>query len=68
MKNWNLKSWKSNSNILRSVFDPVGLKNKIDELKKEQQSDGFWQDMKAAERVGKELKYFEDKFEGIKNF
>ena len=54
--------------ILRSVFDPDGLQNKINALKKQQESENFWQDMELAQKVGKELKYNEDKLNNIKNF
>lgn len=52
--------------LLRSVFDPAGLEDKLEQLKAEQLSDGFFADPKKVSRVGREVKTCEYKLEKIK--
>lgn len=51
----------------RSVFDPAGQEKKLEELKKEQLSDGFFNDAKKVSKVGKEVKFCEYKLEKAKH-
>lgn len=51
--------------MLRSVFDPEGLKVKQEQLKQEQLSDNFFADAKKVSKVGRELKFCEYKLEEI---
>lgn len=52
--------------LSRSVFDPNGLEKKLDDLKKEQLSDGFFSDSKRVSKVGREIKLCEYKIDKIK--
>ncbi len=51
----------------RSVFDPAGQEKKLEELKKEQLSDGFFNDTKKVSKVGREVKFCEYKLEKAKH-
>ncbi|MGN1201537.1 MAG: peptide chain release factor 2 [Candidatus Caccovivens sp.] len=52
--------------LSRSVFDPIGQEAKLEELKSEQLSDGFFNDAKRVSRVGREVKLCEYKLEKVK--
>lgn len=51
--------------LLRSVFDPVGTEKLLEQLKKEQLSDGFFNDAKKVSKVGRQVKNCEYKLEKI---
>ncbi len=50
---------------LRSAFDPNNLTKKLEELKSEQLSEGFFNDVKKVSRVGRESKLCEYKLNKI---
>lgn len=52
--------------LSRSVFDPAGTKQRLEELKDEQLSDGFFNDAKRVSKVGREVKACEYKLDKIK--
>ncbi len=52
--------------LLRSVFDPVGQEKRLQELKDEQLSDGFFNDAKRVSKVGREVKLCEYKLDKVK--
>ena len=49
----------------RSVFDPDSASKVLEELKKEQLSDGFFSDAKRVSKVGREVKFCEYKIDKI---
>lgn len=53
--------------LSRSVFDPDGQEKKLEELKKEQLSDGFFSDSKRVSQVGREVKLCEHKISKVKS-
>lgn len=52
--------------LLRGVFDPINTQNKLESLKQEQLSDGFFSDAKRVSKVGREVKACEYKLDKIK--
>ena len=52
--------------LSRSVFDPSGCETKLEELKKEQLSEGFFNDPKKVSKVGREIKLCEYKLDKVK--
>ena len=52
--------------LSRSVFDPSGCETKREELKKEQLSEGFFNDPKKVSKVGREIKLCEYKLDKVK--
>lgn len=50
----------------RSAFDPDGQEKKLEELKAEQLSDGFFNDAKRVSKVGREVKLCEYKIDKVK--
>ena len=48
-----------------SVFDEDKLKNDIADLKRQQEQEGFWQDLPLVQKVGKHLRILESKLEQI---
>lgn len=52
--------------LLRSVFDPEKLKQQIESLKAQQEKDGFFDNQKQVQEVGKKLKIFERKLALLK--
>ena len=53
--------------LSRSVFDPAGIENKLEDLKNEQLSNGFFNDAKKVSKVGREVKFCEYKLQQIKS-
>lgn len=52
--------------LSRSVFDPSGCETKLEKLKKEQLSEGFFNDPKKVSKVGREIKLCEYKLDKVK--
>ena len=41
--------------MLRSIFDPTSLNNKLEDLTKETQTETFWQDQTNALKINKQI-------------
>ena len=52
--------------LLRSVFDPETQEKRLEQLKEEQLSDGFFNDAKRVSKVGREIKLCEYKISKVK--
>ncbi len=65
-KKKNLATSRLTSLSSRSVFDPAGQEEKLEQLKAEQLSDGFFNDAKRVSKVGREVKLCEYKIEKVK--
>ncbi len=53
--------------LLRSVFDPETQEKRLEQLKEEQLSDGFFNDAKRVSKVGREIKLCEYKISKVKS-